>query len=197
MNYDFYGEPINERYREEWADPLRAEVLERLTKSGRSWYISFIGPITEYILGGVLHEFKFSADLYEYLKNFDSSHYREVKSLVPYGKDYTIRRFYEIPNVDLHWVIPKIWECAYESFSIQGFNLPSSRVDLFEKWNKQEWDDKLFSEVLDQSYLMFYTTPAEHYYFRFLTNKLDYEKMSQLLDINSLRKMAEQILETG
>jgi len=46
---------------------------------------------------------------------------------------------------------------------------------------------------MDQVFVAFYSFPAEHRHFGFVTSKLSLDDMRQLLDIESLQRQAEEI----
>ncbi len=160
--------------REEWADPLRVETLKRLTGKGRSWYMSFVGDVTERFFlqdGRIVHE-----ELFAYIANKGPDELVILDSPKPYGygRGSKKRVFFEVQDQDLEWVVKTVWSEACGGYSIEGYNFASGRIDLLKKWNESPRDANLFREVINQTYMTFYTYPAEHRHFAFLTNQLDF-----------------------
>ncbi len=54
-------------------------------------------------------------------------------------------------------------------------------------------DDRLFREIVDSVFIAFYTFPSEHQHFAFVTNKLNLDDLSRLLDIKTLNKQASKM----
>jgi hypothetical protein len=179
--------------REEWADPLRAEILKRLTGDGRSWYISFVGDVTERFF---LHdEREVHEELLAYIAKKGSEDLILLDSKVPYGYGNGTKKriFFEVLNQDLEWIVKTVWSEAYPGYSIEGYNFSSGRIDLLKQWNERSRDAHLFREVIDNSYMMFYTYPEEHRHFTFLTNKLSYFNFEQKINLEELKRRAKDL----
>jgi len=178
----FFGRP--EDYdREDWADPLRQEVLYHITGNNRCWYLSMIsrwkegiGDLLAEIVGTPLNTAK-------------------VKSKNPYGRggEFHIREFFEVPNRSLTNIVRFFWSEAYPGYPIEGYNLGSGQIETLKRWNEKLRDDLLFREVIDQTFVNFYTFPAENRYFVFVTNKLDLNGLAKLIKLEELKEQARKI----
>lgn len=189
----FYGEPESDIFREAWADPLRAEILKRLAGAGRSWYITFSADVTELL---ITHDEQFepraSKELYEYLTGLGPDKTTLLNSPKPYGYGWgsTKRLFFEVPNDDIKWVVEHVWEDDMGGYPIEGYNFKSGKIALLKEWNERPRDAVLFREVLDETYMMFYTTPAENRHFTFVTNKLSLADFERQIDFGDLKRQA-------
>ena len=191
----FHGEMPNERYREAWADPIRADVLKYLSGENQSWYISFVGDITERLLNNDGR--KVPEKIYKYFSGMDPKRVVTVKSEKPsgYGCGFEKRIFFEIPNEEIEWAVKNIWPQAMEIYPIEGYNLPLGRMDLIKKWDQEQRDDRLFQEVMKNSLITFFTSPAEHTYFEFLTVNFDFNELAQKINLEELQRKANEIEE--
>jgi len=180
---EFRGEPEETNDREAWADNLRADVLNRLTSNGRSWYLSMIDGSFDSI-----------SDLLARIlaKRLDGI---EAKSEKPHGYTYGFipRPFFEIPNQNLSDVVHFFWSEAVPGYPIEGYNLDVGQINVLRKWDARSRDDQLFREVIDRTYVNFYTTPAEHRHFVFVTNKLNYAELARLIRLDELQEKAKDI----
>ena len=191
----FQGEMPDELYREAWADPLRAKILKRLSKKNRSWYISFVGDITERII--LDDGRKVPEKLFQYFSKMDPSRVTTVMSEKPFGfgNGFERKMFFEIPNQEIEWAVQNIWPEAMEIYPIEGYNLPQGRIDLIRNWDQKKRDDRLFREVLENSYLSFFTYPEEHRHFKFVTLNLELQEFTEMINLESLQKKADEIAE--
>ncbi len=183
---EFQGESKENENREAWADPLRAEVLHRLTNNNRCWYLSMIdrwfkdkteiGDVLTKIVGMKLNQV-------------------EVKSEKPYGYTYGFkpRVFFEIPNNILSEVVKYFWSEATPGYPIEGYNMETGQIEVLSHWDASVRDDKLFRNVIDQTFVNFYTFPAEHRFFVFVTNKLNYSELANLIGLEELQKRAKEM----
>jgi hypothetical protein len=179
---EFYGEPKETHDREEWADPLRFEVLNRLTGINRRWYLSIIdGPVGE-IQDALL---KASGVKPNHIIVDSEKQYG-------YGYGFIPRPMFEIPNNILSRVVPYCWSQAVPGYPIEGYTMASGQLDVFEQWNARPRDDQLFREVCDQTYVNFYSFPAEHCDFVFVTNKLNYTELAHLVNLDDLQAKAKK-----
>ena len=213
----FHGEPPEEVYREEWADPLRTEVLKRLSGNGRSWYISFVNDVTRKFVeykGKPMYrklsdyfskeDLKYPAfweehksqEFIDYYLQKDPGQIAVLDSGVPhgYGKGFEKRLFFEVPNEEIEQVAGIVWPGAKEVYTIQGYNFPSGRVDLLNQWGTKKWDEYLFREILDETQVFFHTWPQEHCYFRFFTNKFTFDEFQHAIQLDDLQGKAKEIL---
>jgi len=190
---EFFGEPPSTLDREAWADPLRAEALQRLSHQSRAWYLSFIGdlPDTTSSTGYVSIDEELRRDL---IKN-EALNFAIVRSerQYGYGKGFRTRLFVETPNRLLSNLIARYWPRAYPGDPIEGYSIASGQIEALGEWDKKLRDDQLFREVIDQVFVAFYTYPEEHRHFVFVTNKLDLNDMKQLLDLESLQQQAKEL----
>jgi len=193
---EFFGEPTPVLYREAWADPLRIEVLQRLSQHNKSWYLSCVGtylntssPDGYMPIVGELQQ--------EFFKGQEPS-FAVVQSEIQfgYGKGFHPRFFFEVPNQLLPRVVQKYWATAIPGWPMEGYNMASGQIQLLSEWDKRPRDDRLFRDVMDEVQVAFYTYPAEHRHLVFVTNKLDLGEMRRLLDLESLRRHAEKICKT-
>ncbi len=180
---EFKGEPEGSIDREEWADPLRTEVLNRLTDHHRCWYISIID-----------RWFKGVSD--EITKIAGTQLNRiEVKSEKPFGYSYGFRsrEFFEVPNHYLSDVVPYFWSEAVPGYPIEGYNMETGQMERLKQWDARPRNDQLFRDVIDSTFVNFYTFPAEHRYFVFVTNKLNYAELAGLIGLEELQIRAREI----
>ncbi len=177
----FYGETEEEHFREEWADTLRAEVLLHLSSKSKCWYLSMINGEFEKIS--------------ETLANICGTRLNgiEVSSEKKFGYGYGFisRPFFEVPNEYLLTVIEFFWSKAVPGHPIEGYNLDIGNLDQLRKWNNSPRDDHLFREVIDQSFICFYTHPSEHCHFAFITNKINYSQLAKLICLDQLQRKAK------
>lgn len=186
---EFSSKSIGAVHREAWADPLRLEVLKRLSQVDRSWYFGFIAdpPIDG-----------FNESLPKFQQDPPSEHLRYVvvKSEKPaiYGAGFVSKLFVEAPNSLLPLIFSHYWTTHIPGFPIEGYNMPSGQIGLLADWDKRDRDASLFREVLDQSFITFYTVPAEHRDFAFVTNKLGLDDLRNMIDLDDLQKRAKQVV---
>ena len=175
---------LEETYdKEEWADPLRADVLKHLSGNKRSWYISMIdrrftgvGNALTKLVGTQLNQIN-------------------VKSEDPFGFKYgfSSREFYEIPNHNLPEIVRYFWSEAVPGNPIEGYNLETGKIEVLRQWDARPRDDQLFRDVIDQTFVNFYTFPAENRFFVFVTNKLNYAELATLIRLEELQERAKEI----
>lgn len=182
---EFKGEPEEIYDREEWADPLRLEVLRRLSDTNRSWYLSMIdidhkdiGDEVEKILGKRLPEI-----------------YIQSEKPFGYGYGFIQRKILEIPNQYLSEVVQYFWSKAAPGYPIEGYNMAPGQINILKQWDKRPRNDHLFREMCDRTFISFYTFPAEHRYFVFVTNKLNYKELANLIDMKDLHAKAQKMAE--
>ncbi len=188
---EFYGEPDHLLDREAWADPLRVAILERLSPNSHSWYLSCLGNI----LNSPIEGDSIAQKLRDESFRTAELNYAVVQSEMPYGfgRGIAPRFFFEAPNHLLANIVPRYWPQAIPTYSIEGYNMPADNISLLYDWNMHPRDEKLFLEVMQQIRIAFYTYPAEHRHFIFLTNKLTLEDMKRLVNIEALQEAAGEI----
>lgn len=184
---EFLGEDEASLDREAWADPLRIKVLQRLSDDTRSWYLSCTGTV----LDGSKWEahLPIIQDVQEEVFRGRRPNHAVVSSrkLWHYGEGFYSRLFIEVPNIYLTDMVSRCWPRAIPGWPIEGYNLERHSVHLLREWNERlNKDDQLFRAVVDKSFVLFYTYPAEHRHFAFITNKLDLEEFRRRLDFESL-----------
>lgn len=175
---------LEETYeKEEWADPLRADVLKRLSGNNRSWYISMIN-----------HQLTDRDEALTKLVGVKLNRIN-VQSERGFGRTYGFwsREFLEIPNHNLSEIVSYFWAKAVPGYPIEGYNLESGQLEILEKWDARPRDDQLFRDVIDQTFINFYTFPAENRYFVFVTNKLNYAELATLIQLEELQERAKVI----
>lgn len=190
----FHGEPQEKRWREEWADPLRADILERLSGENRSWYLSYFNPDLDICLHrqspcGI-------SEALQYLPQKEAQKIALIDSRLPfgYGNEHETRAFFEVPNDTVNVITQKIWSETLQPYSIQGINMMSDQISLLREWNKQERTETLFREILDIAQIFFYSWPEEQRYFRFFTSKMKVDDFCSIIRIDELREKAKEIL---
>lgn len=190
---EFFGETDEELYHEAWADPLRAEVLKKLTGKGRSWYISFVSDITERLI--LDDGRKVPEKIFKYFSTMDPSRVAIIRSEIPYGagRGFMKKLIFEIPNEEIEWAVQNIWHVSREVYPIEGYNLPSGRMDMIRNWDQKQRDDALFQDVLEKSFLLFFTYPEEPRHFKFLTNHLEKNEFAKMINIDLLQQKANEI----
>ncbi len=195
---EFFGEADSVRDREAWADPLRVEVLQRLTAPERAWYL---GVIPRHLDGGDLtNAVPFEQERSEWQALLGNQH--AVSAVVQsekrygHGKGFLPRLFFEVPNQYLANGVTQYWPEGIPGYPIEGYNMSAGQIELLREWDRRPRDDRLFREVMDRVFIAFYTFPAENRHFAFVTNKLDLDQQSQLIDIQSLKQQAREIGES-
>lgn len=183
FHLEFWGEPEETHDREEWADPLRAVVLDRLTANDRCWYLSMIKE----------RFIKIREALTRIIREEMNS--IEVESEKPngYGYGFIKRMIIEVPNRVLYDTVRIFWAKAVPGYPIEGYNLETGQLELLRQWNARPRDDRLFRDVIDRAFVSFYTFPAEHCNFAFVTNKLDYAKLAGLIGLEELQIRVREI----
>lgn len=169
--------------RDLWANPLRVDTLSRLCQPNKSWYFTAKGWVPT---KGETEDFV-SLETY-LLKNLIKDHHLEYVYL-PSGAF-----FFEVPYVRIPEVVNSIWVYANEGTSIQGYLLLSHHMQMLEEWGRKTPSPVLFREVIDACDIVFHTFPAEHNNFYFYTNKWQYKKLEQRLNIAFLQQSAAEIL---
>jgi hypothetical protein len=163
---EFKGE--DEMDREAWADPVRAKALKNLSYPGYSWYISVVGEFKDPIIrpDGT---WVVPTNVLDYFSKKDPSQCIEVnsKNIYGYGIKPLKKIFYEIPNDEIEWFALNVLPEAYQSYSIEGYHLPSNQIQILEEWNKHDKDEELFHDVLEKVHYLFYMFPEEHRHFAF------------------------------
>jgi hypothetical protein len=192
----------NDDDREAWADPIRFELLRKLRYKDWNWYISANGwhldPAnpTGYITleQHVQNIFARSHDV----KSIAVRSFPEVSSKMVSGQWVSIikpckRTFFEIPYPLIEEVASVIWAETVPGYPIEGYQLPPGSLDILGRWGNEPLDENLFRQVVDSCSIIFYTWPAEHRRFAFMTNKWSLDVMKNMLDIPSLQKVADNI----
>jgi hypothetical protein len=193
MELLIYGE--NDGGPEDWADPLRAAILARLSTPETEWYLSCVGNYVR------------SKDPVDYMPLvrqlqadvFDGREpdYTLVHSKRKSGDRGYLRLFIRVPNSYLVRFVTYGWERAIpgDDNPIEGYSMAPGGIERLKEWDRRERDDLLFRDVMDQVQVAFYTVPAEHRSFMFVTNKLTTPEMAQLIDVEGLNRWAWQILQ--
>lgn len=183
---EFHGDPVSDR--EEWATPLRAQVLERLQYKNWQWYLSFMGKIPE----------QQGADIYIYMAEDFLK-----KFVIPKDLGFTLvrqeerqegmyqRLFVEVPKHLLHPIVTRYWPYMWEFFPAQGLLLPPDSIQLLRWWNVTRSDEHLFREVMDNTFISFCSFVTR--YFMFLTNKLTLDELAELIQLDDLKRQAQEI----
>jgi hypothetical protein len=180
---EFKGGPEEIDDREGWADPLRVEVLKRLTDTNRCWYLSMIDGAFE-VIGDTIK--KLTGTLLKQV---------EVRSEIPfgYGHGFIPRLFFEVPNRYLSEVVRYFWSEALPVDPIEGYNIAVGKIEVLAQWDARPRNDQLFRDVIDQTFINFYTFPAEHCDFVFVTNKLTCAELANLIGLEELQERAKEM----
>jgi hypothetical protein len=195
FHLEFSGEQGPAQDREAWADPLRVAVLQRMSSKERAWYLSCTGT---YLRTGTPADYVAAVqDLQDNVFDGVEPHHVVVRSEKQhgYGKGFYQRFFFEAPNQILPRVVLRYWPRVVPGWPMEGYNMESARIDLFREWDGMPRDAQLFRAVIDQIFIAFYTYPAEHDHFAFVTNKLSLDDIKQLLAFESLQRLAQEIGE--
>ncbi len=183
----FHGK--TDDHREMWADSIRAETLRRIGHMNLNWYLSFMGNLPDSSLPG--EYIRIENDLSKKILKEHNLNFTFVKSR-EIGVDDYLRLYFETPLEFIDQVVKTYWPWA-EGNSIQGYLLPSDRIDILQNWDQKVRDDRLFREVIDQTFLAFATFPDENRHFMFYSNKVNYEQLEALIKPSELQEMANEI----
>ncbi len=191
----FFGETDPVQDQEAWADPLRAKVLQHLSHEKRSWYLGIIPHMLDGRNPTDPMPIEKERGRWQGLLGSDQIEFATIQSEMPYGygRGFLPRFFLEIPNQSLTRIVTHYWPEAIPGDPVEGYNMATGQIELLREWGKRPRDDQLFREVMDQIFVAFYTFPAEHRDFVFVTNKLDLEDIRQLIDVESLQRKANEI----
>jgi len=185
---EFSGEA--ELDREAWADPLRGEMLRRLSVGLRkNWCIDAKGDVGLAGIGsGIQNLDQVVEDQFVRLHKLLSVH---ITMPLPNSINSFDRRYaVEYPPVLVGEAVNLCWPNAYPGAPIEGYLLPSDGIELLVRWETMPRTPELFREVLDVSDVLFTTVPSEHRHFVFFTSKLEVNRFLDLIDIEQLRKEA-------
>lgn len=173
--------------REGWADPLRVELLHRLSDNKSCWYLSIID-----------RWFKGVDEKVEKILNTRLNKI-EVKSEKPFGTTYGFRPrdIYEIPNNFLPEAVNLFWSEGVPGYPIEGYNMEAGQIDILRQWDARPRDDHLFRDVIDRTFINFYTFPAENRWIVFVTNKFNYAELAELIDLEKLKVQARELGQDG
>lgn len=189
----FFGEDPSIMDREAWADPLRAEILKRLSVEGRSWYIGTYGFETKEYIQKQTNIPLASQNLF--LSKFNPDNIIVIPTNPPFGmgKEIIQKVFIEVTLQDIDWAIENIWPDAFCNFPIEGYNLPSGMINELFNWSERHKDIALFNEVLQKSDSIFYTFPSEHRHFCFISNKYTLTSFIDRLKIDEMINETERV----
>ncbi len=190
-----HGEPDHSG-REPWADPIRCDIFERLSKKGFSWYFtskSNIFPGKFDSDGNYLPGEEYLPHQLFQTYGLEHISFRKPIGYGPEPNRMRTRYFFEASDDNLSTVVSDYWDWLDIGLQIDGFQMASNQIKLFEEWENRPWDDKLFREIMDEAFIAFYTFPDEHRHFVFLSNKLTLEELTARLDIDDLHQKAVKI----
>jgi hypothetical protein len=185
---EFSGTPYTDR--QMWADPLRAQVISRLKYKDWNWYLSFVGslPHRSILPDSILIENDFKVNIIQK----ERLNYTTIHSEARGGK-ISPRLIVEIPEHLITPVILRYWSNEWERYQIQGYLLPPGSITLLQEWDAKPRDDRLFREVIDQVRIAFHSYPTEHRHIVFLTNKLGYDEITEMIHLDDLKTQALEI----
>jgi hypothetical protein len=66
-------------------------------------------------------------------------------------------------------------------------------MDLIRSWDQRQRDDHLFLEVLQNSFLTFFTFPEEPRHFKFVTLNLEVKELALIINLELLQQRAIEI----
>ncbi|MCM1566930.1 MAG: hypothetical protein NC238_13545 [Dehalobacter sp.] len=183
---------IDDDDRDSWADPIRSEILRRLQKNNWRWCISAACDAPSLLT----HDRSTSQNEYWLEQYIISNHvpYAIIQSDTIYGTVMN-RLFFEVEQQEMENLIINCFRCAHPGHTIQGYLLPPTGIDRVKSWSLLPHDEATFRYVVDTCSIIFYTFPAEHNNFAFITNKYDYVKVEHMLKIRSLERWAKQIID--
>ena len=191
----FYGEPDSIHYREEWADPLRADILKSLSSNERSWYLSFDG-YSPYNLE-YRDKVNVSPEVLDFFSRKEKNHVVFIDSHKRSKTDgKPIKRlFVEVTHEEIESAVKMIWPLAWNPETIQGYNFLANRIDLVKEWESSKKDEKLFRRLLDENEVFFFSYPEEHRHFIFISNKYSSSEFVKKIRLQDLRKKADELLK--
>lgn len=192
----FYGEPDEEANREAWADPIRAEILQRLCNKNQTWYIGALLYDSGIQVGSPKHNAADEA----FINDADaktSKNIAIIRSEKPFGQGYGCidKPLFEVADNSIAQAVKKCWPNAIQGIPIEGYLYESKSIHLIKEWDSKPRDDKLFRSVIDKITLAFYTFPAEHCHFAFVTNKFSLGEFRAAINIEELQSKAQRIGE--
>jgi hypothetical protein len=103
------------------------------------------------------------------------------------------RLFFEVPNLYVSAVILYFWSNAVPGYPIEGYNMEPGQIEAFRQWDGRPRDEQLFREVIDRTFVNFYTFPEENRYFVFVTNKLNIEELANLIGLEDIQERAKEM----
>lgn len=187
---EFRGPPAPAIEPAEWADPLRLEALERLLPGNRAWYLGFIdcGFETPGLVASTLLTW-WEAERGLRRREVPFAIVRSEKPAI-YGPGSMPRAFLECTAETLPHVFARYWPGHVLGYPIEGYCMAPSSIQLLHEWDARPRDASLFREVMERSFVAFYTFPAENRDLVLVTSKLGLVEVRQLLDLDRLQEKA-------
>lgn len=189
----FFGEDEQSFSKEAWANPLRVDILRRLAGEDYSWYIGYrrynldiIDNYSEILLNMHIPR----------LRRWNLSDVVFVDS----GRNLSGRRgvvkkpVFEVKISELDVFVHEVWPKAncYD-LSIEGYCMQPGKLDLLREWNERERTPELFKEVMDECLILFHVSQHDHLFFHFITNKMDVNEFSKIIDFTELENRAKKL----
>lgn len=183
----FYGGDGS--YGDTWADPLRANILEKLTSESEQWYLSFHSYYTE------INLLPFEEILQHRFIKENNLNFIVIHSEKVWGSGMGIRSrlFFEVPNNIILEMVLTFWSDSITTSPIEGYLMSPGRLDLLTDWDNQRRDDQLFRDILDQISLAFFTFATENTHMAFITSKYSKDDLERRIELESLQQRAKEI----
>ena len=193
---EFYGESSEYLDREAWADSLRGDVLYNLSQTtGSRWYVAFKGDMPDPKSATGFHSLDEDV-MTNYISRYHLQHavvHADPDSLLGRG-NFGRRLFVEYPPSLIAEVIERYLHRVYPAAPFEGCLMASGQINRLVDWNAQPRTDLLFREVIDTVDMLFYTVPAEHRHFIFLTSKYAPDEMARMISLDMLQEGVRRLL---
>lgn len=190
----FYGEDRGCYSRELWANPFRSEILRRLAGEEHCWYI---GYRTNYLgfhdnVSKIWLGMNFFSSLME--RNLSDLVFLDSGYHIGFGNGVVKKPVFEVQNHELDGFMDEVWpKVDYAAFSIEGYCMQPGKLELLREWNERERTPELFKEVINECFTLFYSSNYNHRFMQFITNKMDLDEFSRIIDFSDLQNQAKKL----
>ncbi len=189
----FYNKDDTCQSQRDWADPLRYEILKRLSGDQYYWYI---GYRTCWEMAIFDRYSKILLDMHiPYLRLWSLSELVFVDSgyEIGSGKGVVQKPVFEVKSKDLESFVAEVWPVANPAFSIEGYCMKPNSLEILYSWNKKERTPELFRRVIDECLVLFFTNSHGPRHLHFITNKMKASELADIINLADLIRKARQL----